>query len=452
MSAFSEQFRSTKYTRKETGVAREAFVEWKVRFIEGAGRGGRFPAGASDALVLRRMPEKGLAIPYVFIRGYVEAARTLNLCARLLNRLRFPRLFFTGDQMRRTMKDLLIVVVTGVLLLFQGSMAFARSDVKFFPDTFLTGFPSCRIDDQMRKISIVGDGPGSGQILSILTRLFLTKTEIKVVDPANLRSALAGKVIEYRTGIDPGEAQALSQMLQIDHLIMFDIETAPHKVYRLGGRNYAVMSLKIVNTLNGEILFHGSRDFGVRFDDPRKYGYTHINEQDSRDLVSVAFLSLLHELRYALGDVDLGMMFKPGTDPVVGQVFVGSVGERAGIKKDDTIVDINGLKVSNQQDIAGALHKIGIKQGDEITIKIERDGKPLDRRARFPVVPFRAMKKPERPAGEELPEEEPTIVPQSRSGREASLQGATPERDRLLVIASRCVSSSLTIPVSSKME
>ena len=105
-----------------------------------------------------------------------------------------------------------------------------------------------------------------------------------MVEPANLQSVLAGKIIEYHTGIAPADAQALSRMFQIDHVLLFDVEMAPHSAYRFGGKYYAIVNLKIVNTLNGEILFQASRNVGITYDDPHKYGYTQINELDFPDL------------------------------------------------------------------------------------------------------------------------------------------------------------------------
>ncbi len=294
--------------------------------------------------------------------------------------------------MVRVTKGLLLVFVVCWVFPFQGSPVFARREVPTTLDPVTTVLPSYRIDDQMRKISIVGSGSDSEELQSVLTKLFIEKTDIKVVEPGNLRSVLAGKVIEYRTGIDPADAQTFSRMFQIDHLLLFDVEVAPYSAYRFGGKNYALINLKIVNTTNGEVLFQTSRNVGVRYDDPRKYGYPQISELDTPGLRYGAFLGLLYELRYALGDVSFGWQLKPGTD-VVGTIVVGSAAERSGIQKGDTIVGINDTKISAEQDIFVFMSRNGIKQGDETVVRIERDGKTLEKRVRFSIIPSRPGKR-----------------------------------------------------------
>jgi hypothetical protein len=307
------------------------------------------------------------------------------------------------------MKGIFPVSLACVLFLFQGSPVLAGRVVPITPDPVYAAFPAYRIDGHMEKISIIGSGPGSEELQSGLTKLFMERTEIRVVEPGNLQSVLAGKVIEYHTGIAPADAQALSRMFQIDHLLLFDVEMAPYSAYRFGGRDYALISLKIVNTMDGEVLFQASRNIGMRIDDPRKYGYTGNNEMDVPGLRYAAFASLAYELRYALGDVALGCSLGPGSN-VVGQILVGSVGDRAGIQKGDAIVGINDTKISTEQDIVVLFNKKIIKQGDEITIKIEREGKVSERHVKFPIIPPRPGKKWDKEKGEgveESPEEEP---------------------------------------------
>ena len=145
--------------------------------------------------------------------------------------------------MERLMKGLLLVSIGCVLFLFQGSPALARREVPVTPDPVYAAFPAYRIDDRMQRISIIGSGTGSEELRSALTKFLTERTEIKVVEPGNLQSVLAGKVIEYHTGIAPSDAQVLSRMFQIDHLLLFDVEMAPYSAYRFGGRDYALQLL-----------------------------------------------------------------------------------------------------------------------------------------------------------------------------------------------------------------
>ncbi len=291
---------------------------------------------------------------------------------------------------RWAMLGLLSVFMVFGALLLKGSPVFAGREVPGEMDPLTASFPSYRIDDQMRRISIIGSGPYCDEIESAVTKYFLERTKTKVVEPANLQSVLAGKIIQYHTGVAPADAQALSRMLQIDHLLLFDIETAPHGAYRFGGRYYALMNLKIVNTLNGEVLFQTSRNVGVTYDDPRKYGYTQINVSDSRGLVRAAFFSLSHELGYVLGDVHMGLYFKRGTNVIL-DVLIGSGADKAGIQKGDVLVGVNDAKISTGEDLASSTS--AVKQGDEVVVKVERDRKVLERRVKFPVVPFPPQRK-----------------------------------------------------------
>ncbi len=308
------------------------------------------------------------------------------------------------------MKARILVILLGVLCLASCAQTLPgnrfggpASNARRVPATFepvYASLPSYRIDNQLERISIIGSGPDYEQMQSGLTKLFTERTEIKVVEPANLQSVLAGKVIEYRTGISPSDAQLLSRMFQIDHLLLFDIEMAPYSAYKFGGRDYAVVNLKIVNTVDGEILFQASRNVGALIDDPRKYGYVVNNEQDAPRLRYAAFASLAYELRYAINDVVIGWVLKPGTN-VISEVLVGSVADNDGIQKDDAIVRVNGTKVSNESEMNAYIRANRMKQGDEVTFTIERQGKTLEKRVKYPVIPQRPEKEEKEPSREE---------------------------------------------------
>jgi hypothetical protein len=297
-------------------------------------------------------------------------------------------------------KSYILLIILGLLLLTScaqsvngfGRPAYNTRQVAVTMDPLYTSLPAYRIDNQMRRISIVGSGPDYERIQSALTKLFTERTEVKVIEPANLQSVLAGKIIEYQTGISPADAQLLSRMFQIDHVLLFDVEIAPYSAYKLGGKNYAVINLKIVNTVNGEILFQASHGAQATVDDPHKYGYGYVNETDLPGVRNAALASLAYELRYALNDAMMGWVLNPGTN-VVGDVLVGSVADKAGIQKGDAIVGINDTKISTDQDILALANRKALKQGEEATIKMERNGKMSKRRVVFPVIPVRPQTK-----------------------------------------------------------
>jgi predicted metalloprotease with PDZ domain len=194
---------------------------------------------------------------------------------------------------------------------------------------------------------------------------------------------------------------------------LFDVETAPHSAYRIGGRKYVVVNIKIVNTRNGEVLFQASSNFGVVYNDPRKYGYREISDGHAPTLTRGAYFVLSHQLAYAMGDVFAGLKFESGTNVVV-ETLAGSVSDGAGIKKGDKIIGINDKEVFAFRDFVALVDGKTIKQGDEVVVKIERDGKTMERRMKFPLIPFRSEKK-----GDKLRDQGPVEEPQKEAPKTA---------------------------------
>ena len=75
--------------------------------------------------------------------------------------------------------------------------------------------------------------------------------------------------------------------------------------------------------------------------------------------------------------------------------------DNVGIQKGDAIVGINGTKVSNQSEIDVYSHAHRTSQGDEATIMVERQGKTLEKRVKYPVIPLRIEKEKKEPPKEE---------------------------------------------------
>ena len=100
--------------------------------------------------------------------------------------------------MKRTLKSLLLLVLACTPFLLPVSPVFAAQAVPTTLDTFHAVFPRYRIDNEMQRISIAGSGPGAAELESSLTKVFLERTDIKVVEPANVRSAMAGRSSSIR--------------------------------------------------------------------------------------------------------------------------------------------------------------------------------------------------------------------------------------------------------------
>ena len=109
-------------------------------------------------------------------------------------------------------------------------------------------YPKFRIDNKIAKVSIIGTGTGQNEISTYLTKFITETTSIKVVEPGNLKSILGGRIIEYRTGLTGTESQIIAQMLQIDHIILFEEKISPHEDYKYGGPAYDQINLKIMNS------------------------------------------------------------------------------------------------------------------------------------------------------------------------------------------------------------
>jgi len=81
--------------------------------------------------------------------------------------------------------------------------------------------------------------------------------------------------------------------------------------------------------------------------------------------------------------------------------MVDSISDRAGIKINDKIVELNGKKINRFSDLPP---REEAKQGDDIKVKLEREGIILEFNLKVPVIPFKLQeKKKEKPIGKEKP-------------------------------------------------
>ena len=287
--------------------------------------------------------------------------------------------------MKRTKNLLAFFLVTSVS--FVSCQPFRQpfySKIKY--DSSYATYPKHRIDNMIRMICIIGTGEGKDAISSKLTELFMdSPSNIEVIEPGNLDSILGGR-IEYETGLTRNEYQALSQMLQVDHILLFDAKISPHQDYEYGGRWTAQISLKIITARSGKIIFETIKSWGSNHPDPRPYGFSHVDAILSDRMESVCFGLLRFELHYALGNTDLGVFFKTEHEAVVQRVHIDSPADRAGIREGDRILQIDGFKVHSYLDLRN-YHR-NMRQGDSVEIKIERGRAILEVEVKYPVIPF----------------------------------------------------------------
>lgn len=304
----------------------------------------------------------------------------------------------------------LLIISTLILFACATTMQTMQSkypEPELDPKKFYANYPKYRIDNKVNKIGILGKGLGQSEISSALTQIIMKFTNIKVVEPGNLQSVLGGKIIEYGTGLTTTESQALAQMLQIDHVILFDDKISPYRDYIYGGRAYNQIYLKIINTLNGEIIFQTSSNVGMIYKDPRPYGYSSIEELSTSSMNQIRDVNLNNlafQLVYIFGYAKTGLIFTNDLNQVLVQaVMANSPADKAGIKEGDRIIGINGIKINNGSDYDNYFGKNIPKQGDVLKFTIERGGILRIVEVKLPVIPF----SPEEP--KEEPEREKTI-------------------------------------------
>ena len=170
----------------------------------------------------------------------------------------------------KVLKISITLLVIGVLISCVTGREVVSKQVPTEWDKIFARYPKYRIDDKIQKICILGSGEGKNEITNFLTDYFIKSSNVKVVETGNLQAILGGKIIEYGTGLSYSESQALSQMLQIDHILLFEEKISPHRDYQYGGRGSVTINLKIVNTLNGEVLYQSGCSLGINTKDPIK--------------------------------------------------------------------------------------------------------------------------------------------------------------------------------------
>jgi S1-C subfamily serine protease len=66
------------------------------------------------------------------------------------------------------------------------------------------------------------------------------------------------------------------------------------------------------------------------------------------------------------------MGVSPAPGAIIGEVFAGLLGERAGLKTGDIVTEINGRKITSAADMENAL--TGLKTGEIVTVLFLRSG------------------------------------------------------------------------------
>lgn len=269
-----------------------------------------------------------------------------------------------------------------------------RSMIK--QDSLYASYPNHRIDSSIHKICIIDNGKeGAHEIASMLRIVFMEviSPPIKILTPGTLKLFLNGKILDYEKGLTKAEAQAVSDLLQIDHILLFDEMRTPYEDYQFGGTFQVRIRLKIINASNSETIFQSGKTYGARYPDPRPnyHGWMPLSNTDINPLRAACMDMFEFELSYALGGVRAGWAVEKDLEPsapaVIGLTMKDSPAYRAGIRKGDTVVEVNGTSIQSFSDFNRVLSNSRIEQGDRVVVKVKRSGELLDLELEYPYIP-----------------------------------------------------------------
>jgi len=245
----------------------------------------------------------------------------------------------------------------------QSRLERAQSQIK--RDTIHATYPKHRIDNLIKKICIIGTGEGVDHISSRLTeQIMRSPSNIEVVEPGNLDAIIGGRILEYKAGLTRDEALALSQLVQVDHMLYFDAKTTPYRDYKYGGSVSVRIALKIVDTRNGNITYQLTKVWSMTYPPADRFFWAPVPDADLYHALSnlVSF-----DLSNAIGLAQDGIAFKRDTaGAVVWATFIGSPGERAGIREGDKLVEYNGIPIRSFTDARNFWRTTPVKQGETV--------------------------------------------------------------------------------------
>jgi hypothetical protein len=262
-------------------------------------------------------------------------------------------------------------------------------------DSLYASYPNHRIDSQIRKICILDNGKeGAHEIASMLRIVFMEvkSPPIEVLTPGTLKLFLNGKIIDYEKGLTKAGAHTISELLQVDHILLFDEMRTPYEDYQFGGTFQVRIRLKLIDAGNGETIYQSGKTYGARYPDPRPnyHGWKPLSDKDINPLRVACMDMFEFELTYALGGVRAGWAvekdLKPSAPAVIGLIMKDSPAYRAGIRKGDTVADINGNSIESFSDFNRVLTDSRIEQGNRIPVKVERSGELMDLELEYPYI------------------------------------------------------------------
>ncbi len=126
--------------------------------------------------------------------------------------------------------------------------------------------------------------------------------------------------------------------------------------------------------INSQILSSNGGNIGIGFAIPSNMARTVMNQLISKGKVQRGMLGI--GIQPVTREIASGLGLKQVRGVVVNSVNPGGPADRAGVKLDDVIVQLNGKEVNDANNLRNEI--AGFTPGTQVTLGIVRDGRPLD--------------------------------------------------------------------------
>lgn len=126
--------------------------------------------------------------------------------------------------------------------------------------------------------------------------------------------------------------------------------------------------------INSQILSSNGGNIGIGFAIPSNMARTVMNQLISKGKVQRGMLGI--GIQPVTREIASGLGLKQVRGVVVNSVNPGGPADRAGMKLDDVIVQLNGKEVNDANNLRNEI--AGFTPGTQVTLGIVRDGRPLD--------------------------------------------------------------------------
>ncbi len=188
---------------------------------------------------------------------------------------------------------------------------------------------------------------------------------------------------QYSGYVDEDNVIEVGNMLGADHIALYKIslpsQTDLQNYRSFGGTFNAVVESKLINVETSELVFHDISKTLVVLHDPSTFGlvkYTNLPEMLRRVSLENSAYIFSVILNAAFDPSSIGIIFDGfyvGDGAKVNFPLINGPAQRAGIKKDDIVIEINGHKVHNIQEAVPLTYIFN--NGSKVVVK--RNGREM---------------------------------------------------------------------------